>query len=98
MDMDLITFTYAALTGVSANAAYDSIKQSLGTAFYRFEKLAKTEDKDSFNEEMQLLLEQDEEVKQQLKDIQQGNNTRIKQSHSGSGDNVAGDKTVNIHK
>ena len=94
--MDLIEFTFGALTGVAGNAAYDGMKLILGETFNKLESFAKDDDKKSFELVLQTVIESNENIKQQLEQLQRGESiTIVNQQHNGEGDNVARDKIIN---
>ncbi len=97
--MDLISFVFgAAASGVTGGAAYDGIKLVLGNSFAKLEAFAKNDDKGSFELVLQTVLESNATIKQQLEQLEQlqrGESiTLVNQQHSGSGDNVAGNKII----
>jgi hypothetical protein len=94
--MDLISFVFgAAASGVTGGAVYDGIKLVLGNSFAKLEAFAKNDDKESFELVLQTVLESNSSIKQQLEQLQRGESiTLVNQQHSGSGDNVAGDKII----
>ncbi|MEE9424173.1 MAG: hypothetical protein V3V18_04250 [Methylococcales bacterium] len=96
MSMDLINYVFAAAaSGVTGNAAYDSIKLVLGDTFTKLESFAKNDEKETFDLVLQTVLENNKTIKQQLEQLQRGETiTIVNQQHQGKGDNVAGNKII----
>ena len=95
MSMALIDFAFGGLTGIAGNTVYDGLKLIMGSSFPSLDASVKADDKGKFEIILQTAMEQNKEIKQQLEQLKNGQKvTFVKQKHSGSGDNVAGDKIV----
>ncbi len=87
----LVTFVYPILTGVTTNALYDGIKAIFPKkSFEKLEKLAKEKKEEEFKEQLEMILKQNEEIRDKLEEL----NVTITQTHYGSGDNVGRDKII----
>ena len=95
MSMDFVNFVFGTLTGVAGNAAYDGIKLIFGSTFSSLEASAKADNKEKFELILQTAIEQNNEIKQQLEQLQQGKSINIVKQDNIFGDNVAGDKVIN---
>ena len=94
MSMELIDFAFGTLTGVAGNTVYESLKLILGGSFDKLESLAKADDKATFELLLQTAIEQNQTLKQQLAQLQQGQPINIVTQHNIHGDNIAGNKIV----
>ncbi|NPA82100.1 MAG: hypothetical protein GXO31_05780 [Epsilonproteobacteria bacterium] len=91
----LVTFVYPILTGVTTNALYDGIKAIFPKkSFEKLEKLAKEKKKEEFKEQLEMILELNEEIRDKLEELKSGKTVTVTQTHYGSGDNVGRDKIV----
>ena len=95
MDMGLAAFVFTIATGTASTVVYEGAKAVLGSTFSKLEAFAKNDDRETFELVLQTAIESNEEIKQQLEQLQRGEKiTIVNQQHSGTGDNVAGDKIV----
>lgn len=93
--MDLISFTESIMTSVAGGAAYDGVKLVLNDQFDKLQGFLENNEKDKFELVLQTLIDSNETIRQQLEQLQRGENlTLVQQNHTGFGDNVAGDKIV----
>ena len=81
--------------GVIGNATYDGIKTTLGIAFDRLAGHAKAQKRAEFDAAVFAILETNQEIRNILSSLASGTSINISQHHSGTGDNVAGDKITN---
>ena len=92
----LINFIWNAIvTGMIGNAAYEGIRAILGKDFDSLLRFSKGKQKPEFEATLISILARDEKIEQQLSQLQQDLNNGQSQNHSGIGDNVGRDKTVN---
>jgi len=96
---ELVGFVSGAMIGgVVGNTTYDGLKIILGSSFDMLLKFLSNNEKAEFKGALTILLMQNEELKKQIEQLQQGkeiSTTIIIQTHSGLGDNVGGDKITN---
>jgi hypothetical protein len=93
---DLVAFVWSAITsGVIGNATYDGIKLVLGEGFDRLSSYAKENKKSDFEIALHAILETNEEIRQKLSLLQENPTNIQQQNHSGIGDIIGRDKTVN---
>ena len=93
---DLVAFVWSAVaSGVIGNATYDGIKLVLGEGFDRLSSYAEENKKSDFEIALHAILETNEEIRQKLSLLQENPANIQQQNHSGSGDNIGGDKMVN---
>lgn len=96
--MDLVEFTWSALSGVAGNFIYEQSKKTLGTrATRQLEKAQQDKDKESFKNTLEMLLESNQEMRSKLENLQSGKPTIYQKNVNGNnfninGDNIAGDK------
>jgi len=96
---NLVTFVQEAIvSGVAGSVAYDGLKVVLGTSFDRLSTYISNDETAKFEGALEMLLEENDELRKQIEALKEGKevfSTVINQSHTGSGDNVGGDKIVN---
>lgn len=97
-NVEIANFLWASISsGVIGNAAYDGIKAILGSAFDRLVGHANAQKRAEFDAAVHAILETNQEIRNTLSSVASGTSISISQHHSGTGDNVAGDKIVNNH-
>ncbi len=89
---DLITFAQDAMLG---GALYDSVKIILASRFDLLKDYLTSNQTDKFTAAFEMLLAENQEIKAQLVQLMNDPTIMVTQTHSGSGDNVAGNKIVN---
>ena len=95
-NVELAKFVWdSVLTGVIGNAAYDGIKAILGSTFDRLKNCVNDQEREQFDVAIDLILETNQEIRNKLSSLASGTHIGVSQHHSGTGDNVAGDKIVN---
>ena len=93
----LIEFLWNSIaTGVVGNSAYDAIKSSLGKGFDILSTCVAESRESDFNIAISAILLTNEKLLNELQEIQRSGEQLplISQSHTGVGDNIAGDKIV----
>jgi len=93
---EIAKFLWASISsGVIGNAAYDGIKTTLGIAFDRLAGHTKAQKRAEFDAAVFAILETNQKIRNILSSLASGTSINISQHHSGTGDNVAGDKITN---
>ena len=82
--------------GVVGNSTYDAIKSSLGKGFDILSTCVAENRESDFNIAISAILLTNEKLLNELQEIRRGKEELppIKQNHTGTGDNIAGDKVV----
>mgnify|MGYP003543921895 CR=1 FL=1 len=92
---EIIQFVSNSITG---GVAYDSLKVILGSSFNKLTSYLSNNEKEKFEGALEILLEQNEEMKQQIIELQKGksivNDKSIKIGGQSSGINVTGNNNI----
>jgi hypothetical protein len=75
--------------------AENRLKEILGKSFDRLLKYKENDDIKSFKDTLEIIIESNENIKQNLENLKNG--TFITQNNLGNGDNIVGNKTVNYN-
>jgi len=98
-DPNLIAFVWNAVSsGVIGNVAYDGIKLALGKGFDRLASYAKENKKNEFETALISILETNEKILQELSQLREGVVSIQQQNHYGTGDNIWGNKIINVNQ
>ncbi|MDO5356115.1 MAG: hypothetical protein Q4E77_01290 [Conchiformibius sp.] len=91
---ELINWTWQAIaSGMAGNAAYDGIKALLGNSFNRLEQHYTQQERTEFEQTLEILLENNRQLRQDLTALAQGKNSRnISHIHM---DDLNGDNNFN---
>lgn len=92
---EIIQFVSTSIaSGVVGSVAYDGLKAILGSSFDKLSSYLVNDEKAKFEGALEMLLEQNEELKQQIIELQKGNSVTIDNSikigGNSSGVNVIG--------
>ena len=83
---------------ITEGVAYDSLKVILGSSFNKLTSYLSNNEKEKFEGALEILLEQNEEIKQQIIKLQQGksiiNDNSIRIDGKNSGINVTGNNNI----
>jgi hypothetical protein len=71
----------------------DILKGIVGKSFSKLQDYFTRNKQDEFNEVLSVIMESNDEIKKKLELLKNGD--YISQNHSGTGDNIVGDKTIN---
>lgn len=85
-------------SGIVGSVTYDGLKIILGSSFDKLSSYLSSNQKEKFEGALEMLLEQNKELKQQIIELQQGknivNDNSIKISGKNSGINVTGNNNI----
>lgn len=93
---ELINWTWQAIaSGIAGNAAYDGIKALLGTSFNRLHQHCTRQERTEFENELQTLLDNNQQLRQDLAALAQGKNNHSVNIRIQTGD-IRANGNVNI--
>jgi hypothetical protein len=98
---NLVTFVQEAIvSGVAGSVAYDGLKTVLGSSYDRLSTYLSNNETEKFEGALEMLLEENQELKQQIEQLQQGRSitydNSVKIGGNNSGNIVTGNNNTVI--